>query len=108
MMRFRDKMKSSREKNTPATLELAAGGMVQPERLKSGRAGRGKATGDAQNLNGTREMVLRDILSLSVCFVISCMKICCFSVDSPLCFLLPAGSQDRFLNGSIQNLPGRR
>jgi hypothetical protein len=84
MMRFRDKLKSSREKNTPAAPELVAGGMVRAERLTSGRAGRGKATGGAQNSEGTRGMISPDFISVSVCFVVSSMRICCFSVDFPL------------------------
>jgi hypothetical protein len=99
MMRFRDKLKSSREKNTPAAPELVAGGMVRAERLTSGRAGRGKATGGAQNSKGTRGMISLDFLSVSILFAISCMNFCCFSVDFPSCFLSPAGSQDRFSIG---------
>jgi hypothetical protein len=42
-------LKSSKEKNTPAARELVAGQMVRAARLKSGRAGRGKATRRVQN-----------------------------------------------------------
>jgi hypothetical protein len=58
MMRFRDKLKSSREKFTPAAPELAAGGMVQTECLRSGRARERKATEGAQNPEWARERLL--------------------------------------------------
>jgi hypothetical protein len=60
MMRFGDKLKSSKEKNTPAAAELEAREMAPPARLNSGRAGTGKATGDAQNLQGTEGPIPRD------------------------------------------------
>src|ERR1700723_3945621 len=55
IMRFRDKLKSSREKFTPAAPDLVAGGMVQAECLRSGRAGGRKATAGVQNSERARE-----------------------------------------------------